>query len=471
MRDQHSHSNYTSQKSHNELEFMANYTWPTLLSLYEKLRLHKHIVFRNVDPNSYIELPVEASEPLKMLKMLMDLFHIVKNILQRMQRTIIEDVRLTSGDIRGKILANLVAKYLPTAIPVKITSLSVNTPANVLLTSTVLEISDKLYDVKKVIQALNTSVIMRPLKDFLLKKIDELISLCNTILMDPMLHSLIPHSKLMVRNPKKLKELEAQVRFEATVRPREYQAYMKLLEFRERLKENVRILEGIKCNKLQESLLLDIGGSKLYELFCFTLFLDSLVEIIQNDQKLKVDVDEKGQVITLTISDCTINIAYNAIPRGVGSRLRHAKVYGLIKNSLKVSKLGGLPDTMILIKRGDEERRIVIDYKYTDDLGYIVQARFKALAYLYEFDADISVIIAKTPKNAEIPDEEVVDAKDFYRTIVTRGGACIVINHETKGKILVIAYVNPTEDWMDLNRMVMRSLIYIGILPMLRKNS
>lgn len=471
MRGQSNHSDYTSQRSHknSELEFMARYTWPTLLALYEKLNLRRHIVFRNVNPDSYIELPTEASEPLKMLKILVDLFQIVKSILKRMQRTIIEDIRLTTGDIRGKILTNFMARYLPTAIPVKTISLSISTPANILLTSTILEIFYRLHEVRRVIQALNTSVIMKPLKDDILKKIDELISLCNNILDDPMLHPLIPHSRLIARDQKKLKDLEEKVRFEAKIRPKEYQAYTKLLEFREHLKENIKIVEGFKrSDELRKSLLLNIGEGKLYELFCFILFLETLFEILQTYEDLKIDIDEKGQVLMLTLPNCTIYIAYNAIPKGVNSKLWHARVYGLIENSLEVGKLRGLPDTIILIKRGEEEKKIVIDYKYTDNIGYIVQARFKALAYLYEFDADISIVIAKSPRDYEIDDEEVADTRDFYKTIKNYGGARIIIDHNVNGKILIIAYINPDENRMELNKAVMKSLIDQSMLSILK---
>ncbi len=426
---------------------MARYTWQTLLSLYEKLRISERIAFRNLE--EYVELPAEASEPLKMLKAVTDLYHVVKAILRRMQRTVLEDVRLVTESLRGRVVTNLMARYMPSCIPVRVTTMSIETPANILLAVTVLEIYEALRRVRREIEEIGASRAMGPLKEYVLRRLDELISICSSILTDPTVRALIPAAR-MVMMEGRVDDVERVVRYEVRVRPREYQQYLKLLEFRERMRESLKALKRLKSG-FKRSLVLDLSGEKLYEIFCFTLLLKSISERVE---VIRADVDERGQIIRLKLPEFEIDIAYNAIPAGVQSRVQLAKARGLLRDSVNVERLGGLPDTIILI-RNRNLRRVVIDYKYTDDVSYIIQSRFKALAYLYEFDAETSVIISKPPKRADYLDEEVMDCRGFYEAIANHGGAEVEFN----GNRFVIAYVNPSEDSMEVNTNVMGRLV------------
>jgi len=389
------------------------------------------------------------------------LFDVVRGILRRMQRLFVEQIELTDR-VRGRVVTSLAARYMPSAIPVKVTSISLATPANLLLVSTVLEVEERLRRVIRELEGLNHSLVMSPVKEIAVRKLKGLIDLLSRILSDPMLKPLIQDSKRILGNSRKIKELEKVVKLEIRLRPREYSHYARLLELREGLSNGIGIIERFWCRgDGRRMLTLQIEGDKLYELFCFTMLLNSVISTLNGD--VSVNVDDRGQIILIRNPKCEVRMAYNTIPSGVGSIMRTAKVYGLIDDSISPSRLGGLPDTIVLATRDGIRRRVVIDYKYTDDLSYIVQSRFKALAYLYEFDADVSIVIAKPPKVAQKIDEEVVELGDFYGKIADYGGARIVVNNRSDGKTLVIAYLTPRRESMNMNEKVVRSLVEMMI--------
>jgi hypothetical protein len=85
------------------------------------------------------------------------------------------------------------------------------------------------------------------------------------------------------------------------------------------------------------------------------------------------------------------------------------------------------------------------------------QARFKALAYLYEFDADCAVVVAPTPKKGSKEDEEAFEHKGFYDETVRYGGAYISI--DSNGKILAIVYADPRRDAVESSLKALRAII------------
>ena len=109
------------------------------------------------------------------------------------------------------------------------------------------------------------------------------------------------------------------------------------------------------------------------------------------------------------------------------------------------------------ILRARRRRLLLLDYKYTDDYRYLSQARFKALAYLYEFDADCAVVVAPTPKKGSEEDEEAFEHKGFYDETVRYGGAYISI--DSNGKILAIVYADPRRDAVESPLKALRAII------------
>jgi len=265
-----------------------------------------------------------------------------------------------------------------------------------------------------------------------------------------------------MRKPEQIEGIEHRVRLDFMRKPREYRTYKRLLELRDRLRERLNIASRLTQDKgFLKSLVLEIKAEKLYELFAFTLLLHIIVEDLIDVNT--AHIDREGRVLSLegthkqTGDEISLKIAYNAIPQDLVSRVQHAKARGILDRELDTSRLVGLPDTIILLECGSRSRRIIIDYKYTRDISYLIQARFKALAYIYEFNADYAAIIAPTPRNeVSYEDEEVLDHRGFYASTIAHRGAVIYLD---EARCLAIIYIDPSREAQSCNYEVLRKFL------------
>ena len=116
---------------------------------------------------------------------------------------------------------------------------------------------------------------------------------------------------------------------------------------------------------------------------------------------------------------------------------------------------------------GKGRRLLVVDYKYTRDVRYLVDSRFKVYSYLHEFNADCAVIVAPRPKEGtgiEVTgmDEEVHEQCGFYLGVVPYGGAIIEIDDD--GKMLALVYVDPDRDSLEKTKCALTKVLKASLL-------
>jgi len=442
-----------------ELRYMAECVWDTLAYLYDRLSLRKHLKFRVVNKDLVFE--PETADLLRIPIFLNDLLDVMKNVFRRLQFTVLEQEEVVSYVIRGKVDVKRSAKYFPQALSVRRQLITIETPANLLLAATAIEVYEKLLNVYNRLVSSPVSSAMQPLRDLAVRRISDALTFAWVIMQDPVVRQLLRSAKELVLRPEKLDRLEREVWNEARLRPREFGAYVELLKLRERLRKPLAAttLEGVK-----EALAIDLTSGKLYELYCFTKLLYILVEQLevkdaklnQDDRVLKIDARYGDKNVQLTIS-------YNVIPKSVKSRVQEAEAKGLLGDGVSPSVLKGLPDTIIKVESDSKNVVIIVDYKYSRATNYLTEARFKALAYLYEFNANGVVIMSPSPtgKDKEVEDEEVEDQSKFYTSIKGYGGAKLFINKNREGKFLIFAYINPEKEKEDRNAEIMRKIMEI----------
>ncbi len=421
----------------NEIKFMAEYTWTTLLSLFDELSLRKKLVLKT--PKGDLIVGGEIANVMKLLYVISELSIVIKEILRKVQAEIIEEKEIiTSGSLDGRVLTGLAGKYAPSAIPVSKTRLLLETPANLLLAATLVEVR---FEILNLIASLKeTKPELKPLREYAKKRLIDVLLKCEYLMYEPVLRPILSKAQLLAGQPSKLKTLEETVKYEVLRKYRDLKSYSRLLELRRLLRENLSLLEN-SITELNKTLTLEISTGKLYELFGFTLILQALIEEF-SPTEIKVLEDERE--LQMSIVDSKMIISYNTLPEDVESRLARAYARGIMNGPVErelIRKLGGLPDTIILLKGENKRRILLVDYKYSRSYNYLVQARFKAVAYLYEFNADCAVIVTPTPGETGDVDEEVKEQTSFYDAIKTSGGAEIRIDNN--GKVLAIVYVDP----------------------------
>jgi len=446
---------------------MAEYVWDTLAYLYDRLSLRKYLKLRAVDRDLVFE--PETADLLRVPIVLNDLLNIMKTVFRKLQFTVFEQEEVSQYSIRGKIDVKRSAKYYPQALLVRKQLITIETPANLLLASTAIEVYERLLKVYERLTLSSAKPLMEPLRKLAVRRISNALTFAWTVMQDPIIRQLLHSAKRIARNPQLLKQLEEQVKVDIQLRPRELSAYLELLKLRERLRKPfaARGLEGI-----EEALIIDLTRDKLYELYCFTKLLYVLVdqfdveyaELSQENRVLKIKTKYYGRTIEFIIS-------YNAIPNGVESRVQSAQAMGLLGDGVDTSRLVGLPDTIIKAKTESDSVIMIIDYKYSRAIDYLTNARFKALAYLYEFNANSAVIIAPLPSKIEDEkvDEEVIDQAGFYMSIKSYGGAKLFINKNREGKLLIFAYVDPRPENEEQNNKVMHEIMKMIIQQLDKK--
>lgn len=440
-----------------ELRYMAECVWDTLAYLYDRLSLRKHLKLRVVNKDLVFE--PETADLLRIPIFLNDLLDVMKNVFRRLQFTVFEQEEVVSYVIRGKVDVKRSAKYFPQALSVRRQLITIETPANLLLAATAVEVYERLLNVYNRLVSTPVGSAMQPLRDLAVRRISDALTFTWVIMQDPVVRQLLRSAKELVLRPEKLDRLEREVWNEARLRPREFGAYVELLKLRERLRKPLAAttLEGVK-----EALAIDLPSGKLYELYCFTKLLYILVghlevknaRLNQDERVIKIEARYGDKDMQLTIS-------YNVVPKSVKSRVQVAKARGLLGDGVSPIALKGVPDTVIKVERGSENVVIIVDYKYSRATSYLTDARFKALAYLYEFDADGVVIMSPSPtdKGEEVEDEEVEDQSKFYTSIKSYGGARLSINKNEEGKFLVFAYIDPELGKEGQNDEIMRKII------------
>lgn len=442
-----------------ELRYMAECIWDTLVYLYDRLSLREHLKLRVVDKDIVFE--PETADLLRVPIVLNDLLDVMKNVFRRLQFTVLEQEEIASYVIRGKVDVKRSAKYFPQALSVRRQLITIETPANLLLAATAIEVYERLLDVYNRLISSPVSSAMQSLRDLAIRRISDALTFAWVIMQDPVIRQLLRSARRIVQQPELLNQLEKQVRVDAQLRPRELGAYVELLELRERLK---RPLAATTLGSVEKALAIDLAPDKLYELYCFTRLLYVLVrqlnvecaELCQENRVLRILARCDDKVVRVTIS-------YNAIPFNVKSRVQEAQAMGLLGDGVDVRRLIGLPDTIIRVETESSSVIVIIDYKYSRATDYLTNARFKAIAYLYEFNANGVIIMSPPPtgKNKDIKDEEVEDQTTFYTSIKVYGGAKLFINKNREGKFLIFAYVDPKKETEDQNAEIIQKLIEV----------
>ena len=440
--------------------FMAEYVWTTLLALYRRLNLKKFIKLRNVD--SDIVLPSEISDALVLPVMIHELMDALNSILKRMHQLFTREFIVSQGPVHGKVQFNKLGKYYPQAVPLSVTKHTIKTPSNLLAAATIIEVENRLRTIRSWLIRLPATEVMRIFRDRIIELLDNSLALCGYMASEPIIKLLIHEASVIAKLPHELSKLERNVCEEVLLKPKEMSAYMKLLEFREKLKQQLILVEKA-VKELPKILSLKLEDSKLYELYGFTLILETLLEVVRFDGRWQANISPDERILYLRGPVFNIAISYNAVPDDMESRIQHAVAYGIIDGPIETSKLKGIPDTIVCIEDEESRRRIVVDYKYTRSYNYLVQSRFKVFSYLYEYNADAAILVAPSPANLkerEELDEEVSEGMKFYSRLVDHGGAIIELSNDAR-KLLAISFIEPSREQVSRNKEILRNTLRI----------
>jgi hypothetical protein len=118
---------------------------------------------------------------------------------------------------------------------------------------------------------------------------------------------------------------------------------------------------------------------------------------------------------------------------------------GEVLNKDELKNLAGKPDIGVY-----NEVKVVIEAKFSNTLHYLTQARFKALAYIYEYNADAGILVYPGPITGRGMDSEERYTRKILDDARKKGGLEITL---ATGKKLIILPMSPTETEVNIEKM------------------
>ncbi len=178
---------------------------------------------------------------------------------------------------------------------------------------------------------------------------------------------------------------------------------------------------------------------RLYEIYVLKLVMNVLKSMFP-----LVRVRCRGRKFLIELYDNRISVLYNMPPRseGVPSRVGDGKAQGVLRDSLPRDVLehsAGRPDITIIKYTNEGRRVIVIETKFSTSPSYLTQARFKLLAYMYEYRAALGILafpgVIRSRGAFEEEEEETVR---LLKGAVERGGVELTLLNGARAYLLPI---------------------------------
>jgi hypothetical protein len=188
---------------------------------------------------------------------------------------------------------------------------------------------------------------------------------------------------------------------------------------------------------------------RLYELYVAGIVLEALRELGYG-----VKVDDNRFVLTRD---------NEAVELLLNSDMEESRLLSVDSDKETAKKARGRPD--ISLKDKNRERLLVIECKFSDDPNYLTAGRFKAMAYLYEYGAQLGALIFPELNSERRPyDGEDEGTRGLWRSLTKEGGLLCMSLRDGTGQALYLIRVDPAEGndaeeaWEEAKRRVRKVL-------------
>jgi hypothetical protein len=225
-----------------------------------------------------------------------------------------------------------------------------------------------------------------------------------------------------------------------------WDAYRLLKYLREGIRVTQPPLEG-------DRYLLVMLAWRLYELYVAGIVLEALGELGYSVEK--ADANR----FVLRRDDEAVELLLNSDMEG-------SRLLSVDSDKETARKARGRPD-ISLWKVKDRERKglLVIECKFSDSPPYLTAGRFKAMAYLYEYGAQLGALVFPELNSERKPyDDEDEGTRGLWSLITREDGLLCMSLRDGTGQALYLLRVDPAEGndaeaaWREAKRRVTRVL-------------
>ncbi|MGC9106419.1 MAG: hypothetical protein ACP5HQ_08400 [Thermoprotei archaeon] len=192
--------------------------------------------------------------------------------------------------------------------------------------------------------------------------------------------------------------------------------------------EEIKLGVKERGQKPLDQMVIELVLWKLYELYVFYL----VVSVLEREgyRIRKVDGEKANSRYVAEKDGKRLNLVFNASLNS--SKLR--RVDGLTSPG-DIERFRGRPDLSLYGRRP-----IIFECKYSTSVGYITMGRFKVMAYTYEYDPCLSVLVYPGVEEGPNYDEEDEATRELDERVEREGG---VLEFEYNGHTILMARVDP----------------------------
>ncbi|MFP3172212.1 MAG: hypothetical protein RXQ79_04120 [Acidilobus sp.] len=170
---------------------------------------------------------------------------------------------------------------------------------------------------------------------------------------------------------------------------------------------------------------------RLYELYVAGIVLEALREL-----GYSVKVDDNRFVLTRDNNEAGELL--------LNSDMEESRLASVDSDKEIAKKARGRPD--ISLKDKNRERLLVIECKFSDDPNYLTAGRFKAMAYLYEYGAQLGALVFPELNSEGRPyDGEDEGTRSLWSLITREDGLLKLSLRDGAGQALYLIRVDPAE--------------------------
>jgi hypothetical protein len=170
---------------------------------------------------------------------------------------------------------------------------------------------------------------------------------------------------------------------------------------------------------------------RLYELYVAGIVLEALRELGYG-----VKVDDNRFVLTRDDNEAGELL--------LNSDMEESRLASVDSDKEIAKKARGRPD--ISLKDNNRKRLLVIECKFSDDPNYLTAGRFKAMAYLYEYGAQLGALVFPELNSEGRPyDGEDEGTRSLWSLITREDGLLKLSLRDGAGQALYLIRVDPAE--------------------------
>jgi hypothetical protein len=181
---------------------------------------------------------------------------------------------------------------------------------------------------------------------------------------------------------------------------------------------------------------------RLYEIYTYMVTLAAVLKVF----KCSIEEIEARSIRIEYNYGKSIIVVYGEKPGRSMIEDAEAKwLTGEVINKNELTALAGKPD--IGVYNGV---KVIIEAKFSNTPSYLTQARFKTLAYIYEYNADAGILVYPGPITGRGMDDEEQETVGILEAAKEKGGLEITLKTDKK---LIILPLPPTETEINIEKM------------------